>query len=136
MVHLIAGQVPYSVPLLINLLLRQHSQLFVSDDGPPQLQVPVELGGFVGPVHGLHGSEQAGAVLHEGCEDELEPSAVKSERKIDMDFLDPVNKHIYLYDIQNKDRERESSISGRYHYVFFVNRVVMILGRWPTRIVI
>jgi hypothetical protein len=49
-VALLRRQVPHTADLGEDLLLRQHDQLSVLDDGASQLEVAVQLGGLVRPA--------------------------------------------------------------------------------------
>lgn len=50
-VALLGGEVPHSVDLSEDLLLRQHDQLAILHDGASQLEISVQLGRFVGSTN-------------------------------------------------------------------------------------
>ena len=75
-VALIRRQVPHAVDAVVELLVGQHDEPLVLDDGTAQLEVAEEAARVVRAVDRLDGREQPWALPHQACEDELEARVV------------------------------------------------------------
>mmetsp|Transcript_16406 Transcript_16406/g.41538 ORF Transcript_16406/g.41538 Transcript_16406/m.41538 type:complete len:211 (-) Transcript_16406:204-836(-) len=82
-VALVRAEVPYPRDLIEDLLLGELDELLLGNHRPPQLELPVELRGVVGPEDRLYRSEKAGAVADQVGEDELEAAAIELRQHVE-----------------------------------------------------
>mmetsp|Transcript_33940 Transcript_33940/g.81411 ORF Transcript_33940/g.81411 Transcript_33940/m.81411 type:complete len:210 (-) Transcript_33940:143-772(-) len=101
-VALVGGEVPNAVDLLVHLLVREHDELLLADDGAPKFQISIELGGLIAFEDRLDCGEQPRAVLHQRCEDELEAGGVVARHDIER-LAVPTKLRVHRADIHARD---------------------------------